>query len=120
MSYCRFSSDDFQCDVYCYEDCAGGFTTHVATNRRTPKEPFPPRINPVTDFKAWWAREKIVGEMLKAAERKPIGLPHDGQHFNDPDLQSFLDRLLSLKAEGYNVPDYAIETVRDEIKTGSA
>lgn len=33
MSYCRFSSDGFNCDVYVYEDCAGGWTTHVAANR---------------------------------------------------------------------------------------
>ena len=33
MSYCRWSSDDFQCDVYVYESVAGGFVTHVAANR---------------------------------------------------------------------------------------
>ena len=33
MSYCRFSSEDFSSDVYCYADCSGGFTTHVASNR---------------------------------------------------------------------------------------
>ncbi len=30
MSYCRWSSDNTNCDLYCYEDCSGGFTTHVA------------------------------------------------------------------------------------------
>ena len=29
MSYCRWSSDNFQCDVYCYADVSGGYTTHV-------------------------------------------------------------------------------------------
>ncbi len=33
MSYCRWSSDDGQCDVYVYEDVAGGWTTHVASRR---------------------------------------------------------------------------------------
>ena len=27
MSYCRFSTDDFACDVYAYADVSGGFTT---------------------------------------------------------------------------------------------
>jgi hypothetical protein len=39
MSYCRWSSNDFQCDVYVYEDVAGGWTTHVACNRVVYSEP---------------------------------------------------------------------------------
>ena len=33
MSYCRWSSDNWKCDLYCYEDVSGGITTHVAGNR---------------------------------------------------------------------------------------
>ena len=33
MSYCRFSSEDFSCDVYVYDDAMGGTTVHVAGNR---------------------------------------------------------------------------------------
>jgi hypothetical protein len=39
MSYCRWSSDHFECDVYVYEDCSGGWTTHVAGRRRKNKLP---------------------------------------------------------------------------------
>ena len=35
MSYCRWSSDGGQCDVHCYADVSGGFTTHVAANKAT-------------------------------------------------------------------------------------
>lgn len=38
MSYCRFSSMNWMCDVYVYEDVSGGWTTHVAGNRKI----FPP------------------------------------------------------------------------------
>lgn len=41
MSYCRFSSDDYQCDVYVYQDGNGGWTTHVAGSRYLFKEPLP-------------------------------------------------------------------------------
>ena len=34
MSYCRFSSMNWACDVYVYENCGGRWTTHVAGNRR--------------------------------------------------------------------------------------
>ena len=33
MSYCRWSSDDFQSDVYVYEDCRGPWVVHVAGRR---------------------------------------------------------------------------------------
>lgn len=34
MSYCRFSSMNWRCDVYVYQDTYGGFVTHVAGCRR--------------------------------------------------------------------------------------
>lgn len=34
MSYCRWSSMNWRCDVYVYEDVGGGWTTHVAGRRR--------------------------------------------------------------------------------------
>lgn len=44
MSYCRWSSNDFQCDLYCYEDINGGWTTHIAGSKLIPREPLPPEI----------------------------------------------------------------------------
>src|ERR1044071_191187 len=43
MSYCRFSSLNWSCDVYAYADVAGGYTIHVARSRRVgdiPADPF--------------------------------------------------------------------------------
>lgn len=34
MSYCRWSSMNWMCDVYVYEDVDGGWATHVAGRRR--------------------------------------------------------------------------------------
>ena len=34
MSYCRFSSMNWKCEVYVYENVHGGWTTHVAGNKR--------------------------------------------------------------------------------------
>lgn len=115
MSYCRFSSDDFQCDVYVYEDCMGGFTTHVAGRRVVYKEALPPRVPLDKEhIDAFVAREVRIGEMVDAATRVEIGLPHDGESFNDPDAAACAERLESLRALGYRVPQYAIDMLRDE------
>jgi len=87
MSYCRWSSDNWQCDLYCYDDISGGITTHVAGYR-----------------------------CVKGRKRR-IGLPHDGERFNDPDSKSFLRRLLYLRSLGYRFPDYVIEQVKKDIES---
>jgi len=118
VSYCRWSSNDFQCDVYVYEDVGGGFTTHVAGSRYVFSEPLPPRVEWVVgdaaNNAAFFAREQKVSAMVDAATSRPIGLPHDGESFNDGDAGACADRLESLLALGYNVPQCAIDTLREE------
>ena len=63
----------------------------------------------------WMQQHKDLMEWMETAQHEPIGLAHDGETFNDPDLQSFKDRLLSLRAEGYSFPDGVLEVVDDEI-----
>ena len=55
------------------------------------------------------------GDYLKTAEHKPIGLPYDGESFNDKTLSDFLDRLFMLRDAGYNIPEYVFEDVKSEI-----
>jgi hypothetical protein len=118
MSYCRWSSDDFKCDLYCYEDVSGGFITHVASNRVVGEVPRLEWEDLETNIDQFMASSKAQSAFLETAERRPIGLPCDGQRFNDPDLDSFLARLEALRAMGYHLPDYVLEDVRDEIKKG--
>ncbi len=121
MSYCRWSCNDFQCDLYCYEDCAGGFTTHVAKNRRIFKEPIPPDIEFTAENQdAWLERHNKIMAMCDDCDFMPIGLSCDGENLNDDTLEDFLATLLMLKAEGYRFPDYAIERVRSEIAEAHA
>jgi hypothetical protein len=120
MSYCRWSSDDFQCDVYVYEDVRGGWTTHVAGNRVRYAEPlpapvaFPPPGHTDDEFLAWYKRHQAVLDMVGQAERLPIGLPHDGKTFNDPTPGECADRLAALAALGYRVPVDVIDCLRAE------
>lgn len=115
MSYCRFSSDDYQCDVYCYEDVMGGFTTHVAGNRPVLDGTLPPAVPfRQENLEAWHARREKVMAWVETAERVQIDLLHNGECFNDPDAASAADRLQMLKDIGYNVPQYAIDALREE------
>jgi len=116
MSYCRWSSDDFQCDVYVYEDCRGGFTTHVAGVRYVFAEPLLAPVDYRADWDGWWARDRRVSEMVKDAGRQHIGLPHDGKSFNDDTAALCADRLEALRGMGYNVPQRAIDALREEAK----
>jgi len=80
MSYCRFSSDDFQCDVYVYESCHGGFDLHVAGRRHEFKEPIPEKIPFDKEHQAeWFKRHSKIIRMCDAAEMVDIGLSHDGE-----------------------------------------
>jgi hypothetical protein len=112
MSYCRWSCDDFKSDLYCYEDVSGGWTTHVAARRV------------IGDVPSWsWkdtpekmaAAMKARQECLATASYEPMGLPHDGETFNDQTLKDFKARLLSLRELGYHVTEHALLMVDQEI-----
>lgn len=146
MSYCRFSSMNTMCDVYVYEDCRGGWTTHVASARRViPPIPsfldgrflmrvhrwaganwnndtrgfeYPSRWRKhVADvwirFAAWW-QTYIHGGSLKLIPMRKIGLPQDGETFNDATAEECAGRLEALRELGYRVPQYAIDALRED------
>jgi hypothetical protein len=117
MSYCRFSTDDFQCDVYCYESFMGGFAIHVAGNRVIPCEPLPPPIALTKDgIPEYLERSEIVREILDRSPRTAIGLQHDGEEFMEPDAGAAAERLKYLRDLGYNVPQFAIDALIEESK----
>ena len=115
MSYCRFSSDDFQCDVYVYESCHGGWEIHVAGCRYVFKEPLP-AIIPWTDenAEACIARMRKVSAMVDQAGQEDIGLQHDGESFNERSPAECANRLVYLRELGYRVPQEAIDALLEE------
>lgn len=140
MSYCRFSSDNWRSDVYTYEHCGGGFVTHVAGNKRIfppiPDIPYSwmPRFGAkyvpaerrvvyptrwhsfaahrVYSVSALWHRLHMWS--LSVIPSKNIGLPHDGESFSDETASECAERLVSLRAVGYHVPQSAINALREE------
>jgi hypothetical protein len=129
MSYCRWSSDGNKCDVYVYEDVSGGFTCHVASRKimNLDEAPHVPSLfdydscrngktsdEDMEDFmvkyRAWmeWLQTKAV--------RKNIGLEYDGKTFNVETATEMGNSLKMLQNMGYQVPDYAIESLWEEGK----
>ena len=116
MSFCRFSDDNFRSDVYAYES-ADGFELHVASNRvvgdipATPSIGDIPYIAPGEFLRAHQAQHAF----LETAERAPIGGSHDGKSFRYATLRELYDGLLELQADGYHVPEFALEAIREEL-----
>lgn len=120
MSYCRWGTDSHSCDIYAYQDVRGGWTTHVAHSKvvgdNRPHVEWSLLLSSDNgDVDKFWRQYQALRGWLETAPRQPIGLPCDGETFNDPTLEAFRDRLLSLRAMGYSFPDYVIEAVDEEI-----
>ena len=112
MSYCRFSTNDHQCDVYVYES-RDGITTHVAANKHVFMEPLPGPV-PFCDKDAWWARHDAVQKLIESADMAPIGLPHDGESRTGQTHHESAKWLEYLRRVGYRVPQHAIDGLRED------
>ena len=140
MSYCRFSSDNWRSDVYVYEDCSGGWSTHVAGRHRVfpPIPAWPHRWTPrlggeldmttrrmVYPSKLMAITAAIVYRLLshwyalhmwsvRMVPLRDIDIPHAGESFNDPTAHDCMLRLMELSSLGFHVPRFAIEALREE------
>lgn len=119
MSYCRWSSMGFKCDLYCYEHVGGFWATHVAGNKIVSP------IFPEAPWKlirggylgrllfGWWHRLHMF--TVSHGIRRDLTLPHAGASFQDSTLEEFKATLLMLRGLGYRFPDHVIERVDEEI-----
>jgi len=120
MSYCRWSTDNFKCDLYCYKDCRGGYTTHVAGNRWRLWYGF---LHWLTDERFDCGGYKTRMDRLDPfffphwLTHKKIRLLEAGESFNDSTIEDFYERIKSLIRLGYKVPDYLLREVKKEIKS---
>ena len=113
MSFCRWSDDDYRCNIYAYESDCGGYCVHVARKKPLFNEPLPPAAKD-TAADEWFQRRVKVNQMVREAGWADIGLSRDGESYSLDSLSDVLELLESLKEEGYNVPDYVINTLRDD------
>ena len=111
MSYCRWSSDDWKCDIYCYE-AEEGYMIHVAAGRIIGEAPKLCFDNPEELLESYQKQMK----WLDSAKREVINLEYAGETMSFDTPQETADMLLKLKNIGYNVPEYAIETLLEEVE----
>jgi hypothetical protein len=115
VSYCRWSSDDFKCDLYCYAS-SQGYTTHVANSRHIGDAPHLDWATLTSKDSAEFHKQYTEQmEWLSTAQREPIGLPYDGESFDDPDLESFLATVTMLRDAGYHVPPHVFDAIWEEM-----
>lgn len=124
MSYCRWSSDDSQCDVYVYEDVSGGWTCHVATQRLDLRGvTLPPPLDYDGDSdtlgERWVARHEAVCKLLDPLREanKWIDFSHNeyaGTTDNTDTPGEMAELLEEIKASGLKVPQHAIDALREE------
>lgn len=120
MSYCRWSSMDYGCDLYCYESCDGDWVTHVAGNRcvgDVPHVDWGLLADNIEEFQSAHQRQH---EFLETCGRENIGLPHDGMTFSDKTVEEFRDRLVQLRECGYRFPDEVFAWIDSEIAEKTA
>jgi hypothetical protein len=119
MSFCRFSDDDYRSDIYAYESVSGSFEIMVAMNRHANPDPRPnpgPIPTDKADIDAWTKIYLALNNWLGAATVEPIGLGSDGKRFSFSTPGEAADKLEELRASGYNVPQRAIDDLREEQK----
>lgn len=144
MSYCRWSTNHFECDVYVYEHAYGGWTTHVAGRRRKNKLPdeikalypsmdvgpdeFGRRMMAYSNAEREWTKSQphfvVMGKdtkrnpipmyFLAASEYDPLPAPWAGQTYMDPTPGECAARLQVLQGLGFQVPDFAIKALMEE------
>ncbi len=114
MSYCRFSSMAWKCDVYAYESNAG-FQIHVASRRHVHPSGIPelPNILEVS-VEEFTKAHTLQHERLEESTLEDIGLPRDGADYTEATEEAMVERLKELAAMGYNVPEDLLVWPLDE------
>lgn len=126
MSYCRWSSDGFKCDVYVYES-QYGYTCHVASRKIVNFNEAPPIPSffdympkpedklKDEDIQDYIKKRRVWEEWFdNHAIHENIGLEFDGKTINTESATSMANELVMLKEMGYQVPQYAIDSLYEE------
>lgn len=119
MSYCRYSSDGWQSDIYAYESCLGGVDVHVAGSRIVfdPAHPYP-------DHR--WTPGKSVEQIMEDcdeqdrafsfAHREPLDSPYAGMTRNGLTHRAAYEWLLDLREAGLHVPEDALTLLKEDME----
>jgi hypothetical protein len=149
MSYCRWSSNHGECDVYVYAHVEGSWTTHVAGRKLKHKVPdelkaaYPKDIRDPKWAEQYMAAETAVRQWYDSLPCEEIACqtlqedgtskpdvwrtpkdseyrdlseigPEAGETFKSSCPGECANLLEQLRAKGFEVPQYAIDALREE------
>lgn len=120
MSYCRWSSDDFRCDLYVY-GASDGVVIHVASMRYdVPVADYPPPMELDADnIEAWMVRHRTVMALIAAAPKVAIGLPYDGESYYGLTEHEAAEKVRELIRVGYRCDPSVADDLEAEAPAGT-
>jgi hypothetical protein len=111
MSICRTGEDS---DLYVYKSVNGDWVIHVATCKIiVSEEEYNKTMKEITGCGDY----ELVSRELERMHG-PIGLGHDGETFNCPNIDVLEEKVKYLKEKGYLVPDDIWDKIKERRSRG--
>lgn len=115
MAYCRWSSDNWNSDVYVFEHYNGLYCIMVRGSVY-PKE-FPVKPNAGEMGEEEYAQKlREYGKLLVEVKMEKFDMPLAGQTIELSSLPQLYEKLIWMQQSGYNVPQFALDTIFKEMK----
>lgn len=119
MSLCRWSSDNFNCDLYIYESVYGGYQINLATSKykgEIPEVDYSLLTKGCADWDKFNEQREIQSDYLAKFGTEPLKLKEVCQDKSVDTLEELLEEVLHLRECGYRFPDSLIEKIEGKIK----
>jgi hypothetical protein len=117
MSYCRWSSDDFTCDLYAWHDISDNIVIHCSSNRRVwPEDLLPPKCSDDATTQEWAERFMEVMKLVDQTELIELDFEYAGERIACGTRSEAIEKFLELREIGYKFPDAVIEMLKAEIE----
>lgn len=115
MTICRFSHDQYRCDIYTYQS-EDGYVLHVAGTRLLWDPPLDPMSPEALNLPAaqWSTVQSEYLEQLTRAPRAPLEHPEAGTSHTFATIRELKDKILELARTGIRIPAWLPATL-DEL-----
>ena len=125
MSVCRWSSDDYGCDLYIYS-AADGYSCHVATKKYDWVPPEGTTMKELLllagkiDSEEWQNRSSRYHDALDAAPMSAVESAYAGQSWTGLSEEELWPLVLCLHASGCRVPRSVLQAAQTLAKAGES
>lgn len=127
MSYCRFSTHNFKCDLYVYQHCGGYYSIHVAANKawwHVPEFMYS-RLSMFLILRGWKKLNAVLWKLARPYDiaarwinawspRHYYKSEHAGKTYKTASAEEAVRILHKLRDAGFWFPDQVIEAIRED------